>query len=350
MNLKRDTIVGLFVLVAIVILAIVTMMLRHWDFFNRRYTYYVKFDHVRQLDVGSPVLAYGIVVGSVSQLKYIGPPHPILVTMRIDKEVQLWTNAQLRVIPAQVIGSTTLNIDSNGYPSKDSLLIKPDDPEEVIEGAEPQPMENIMTDALTGISKILNDKDTQTAFKGTMVNLASVTERMDTTFRMINEQFVPLVRELKQSSANLNQMLTNATTATQHIADSIAGAGQSIQTAGNEYARTGRTLDVEIKTMADRLDKVIAQMQQTVQTTQQPIADALKDIKETSRSLREVVDRINRGDGTLGRLINDPRPIEKLDQLIDSLSQRLTGSSAGGSLFPQVQTTPRAVKPEPPKH
>lgn len=335
---KKDFIVGLFVTTAILVLAGVSMMLRHWDIFNTRNTYFVKFDQVRQLDVGSPVLAYGIVVGTVSHLEYVGPPHPIEVTIRVDKQVDIFSNAAVRVIPAQVIGTTTLNIDDIGTLTQASHLLKP---REVIVGLEQHSMDTVMTEALQGISTLLSDEDTQKAFKETMVNLDSVTNRMDETFMKINEQFVPLVTELKASSVNLNRLLLDSRTDINRAADSITTAGQAFQAASNEYARTGRMLSQEVQKLSVKLQSVADQLQQTVQTNQKPLTETLAELRDTSRALREVIERVNRGDGTLGMLINDPRPFKDLQQLIDSITRRLTGGGAGAtSVFPQVQSTP----------
>jgi len=42
----------------------------------------------------------------------------------------------------------------------------------------------------------------------------------------------------------------------------------------------------------------------------------------------------------MGRLINDPRPFQNLQLLIDSLTQRLTGGGGETSAFPQLKNTP----------
>lgn len=334
MAAKRDFIVGLFVIAAIIVLAGATMVLRHWDIFNRRIRYYVRFDHVRQLDVGSPVLAYGIVVGSVSDLEYIGMPHPIRVTMLVDKKVALYSNAKMRVVPAQVIGNTTLNIDDTGHPGAGVHELKPG--EEII-GTEPVYMESIMTETLQGLGKLLNDNQTQAAFKGTMLNLESVTKRMDETFKHINEQFMPLVSELKQSSANLNKLLVDARSSTTHVADTITSAGESFRGASADYARAARTLNQQIGETAEKIQKLIDQVQGIVKTNQAPINDTVGELRKTSRQLGELIDRVNQGEGTLGKLITDPRPFQQLQQLIDSLSQRLTGGG-GAATFPNLES------------
>lgn len=336
MSSKKDIIVGLFVIVAILFLASATMMLRHLDLFNRRDTYNVLFNHVKQLDIGSPVLAFGINVGTVTGLEYIGEPRPIKVTIRIDKKVKLFTDALLRVNPAQVIGNTTLIIDSIGG-GKGSHMLKPGD---TIMANEPQGMESAMNDVFQGLSKIINNNDTQTAVKEIIMNMDSVTRRMDETFRMINEEFMPMLNDLKASSNNLNKLLTDAQEAVQRAADSVSSASQSFQTTAAEYGQTARSLNGQVGKIAEKLDATIGQLQKTVAGSQQPINDMLNELRESSRSLREVVDKINRGEGTLGKLISDPRPFQRLQELIDAFSQKFTGGGGGESLFPQVQTAP----------
>lgn len=334
MTSKKDIVVGLFVIAAIVILAMATMVLRHYDVFNRRDTYYVLFNHVKQLDIGSPVLAFGVNVGTVTNLEYKNDQErPIRVTIRIDKAVKLYSNAQLRVNPAQVIGSTTLIIDSVGWPAKDAHMLKPGD---TILSYEPVGMDTAMNEVFQGLSKIINSQDTQTAVKQIIMNMDSVTRRMDDTFRMINEQFIPMISDLKASSSNLNKLLTEAQEAVARAADSVSSASASIQSVGAAYGESGRTLNREIKQVADRLQTTIAQAQKTLAGSQQPIDQTLGELQKSSRSLSEILDKINRGEGTLGKLISDPRPFLELKSLIDAISARLLGGG-GASTFPQVQ-------------
>lgn len=342
---KRDLTVGMFVLVAIIMLAFATMVLRHWDLFNTRNTYYVLFFHVRQLDIGSPVLAYGVNVGTVAGLEYIDrdkEARHIRVTIHIDKKMKLYSNAQLRVNPAQVIGTTTLIIDNIGGPEKGkgAHLLAPG--EEII-AVEPPGMESVMNEALEGVSKLLNDEQTQVAFKGTMINLESVTKRMDETFRQINEQFVPLMKDLKSSSANLNKLLTDARTSTNRAADSITSASESFRGTSADYAKVARSLDRQLAGLGEKIQATIDQLQTAVAGNQKPLADTLNELKETSRALREVMEKINHGEGSLGKLVNDPRPFQELQVLIEAISQKLTGGGgAGASTFPQVK--PRAER------
>lgn len=339
MTSKKDIVVGLFVIVAIIILTMATMVLRHYDVFNRRDTYYVLFNHVKQLDIGSPVLAFGVNVGTVTNLEYISDQkRPIKVTIRIDRAVKLFSNAQIRVNPAQVIGSTTMIIDSVGWVAKDSHLLKPGD---TILSYEPMSMDTAMNDVFQGLSRIINSQDTQTAVKQIIMNMDSVTRRMDDTFRMINEQFIPMISELKTSSNNLNKLLTEAQQAVARAADSVSSASASIQSVGAAYGESGRTLNREIQQVADRLETTIAQAQKTLSGTQQPIDQTLGELQKSSRALSEILEKINRGEGTLGKLISDPSPFQDLKTLIDAISARILGGG-GASTFPQIQKQPAA--------
>ena len=69
--------------------------------------------------------------------------------------------------------------------------------------------------------------------------------------------------------------------------------------------------------------------------------EILDDVKRSSRSLVEIADKINRGDGTLGLLVNDPRMYFDLDRLLvimETLSAKIErGEGTLARLFNDAQ-------------
>ena len=56
MTFSKDFLVGIFVIIAFILIAATTVFLRHWDPLSRQHTFYANFSQVQKLDVGAPVL------------------------------------------------------------------------------------------------------------------------------------------------------------------------------------------------------------------------------------------------------------------------------------------------------
>ncbi len=55
----------------------------------------------------------------------------------------------------------------------------------------------------------------------------------------------------------------------------------------------------------------------------------LEDVKAMSKSTREIAKKINRGEGTIGKMVNDPAIYFRLDEIL-ALTRRLAGKIEGG--------------------
>ena len=61
--------------------------------------------------------------------------------------------------------------------------------------------------------------------------------------------------------------------------------------------------------------------------------------------LSDAIGAVLNGNGTLGRLINDPRPFEDLQRVMRTLAERLAGSQPSAFQIPTEKPEPR----KPPK-
>jgi len=349
MNRSRDFIVGIFVLIALLILTAITVSLRHWNLFSNRTTYYAQFKQVSKLDIGAVVLFSGLPVGQVTEMEYVGGEQPILITMRIKREVVFYASASVRVVPAQVIGDTTVNI-TPGEPVKGAA--EPLKPGSRIPGVEAPEFGEVVTKVsdqmmltMQGVSAILNDPQNQANFRKVIDNTAMLTEKMNRTFDLINHDFKPVLDDLKRIAASLNKVLVDAQTMPSRVTSEIEKTGASLRATATDYSESARTLTREINATSQHLQSTIEQAQKTIKANQKPLNDTLTEIGTTTRELREILDRLQRGQGTLGKLLTDPRPFDQLQQILTGIAEKLTGR--GESLYPRIAPPPPPASQEP---
>ncbi|MEN6624738.1 MAG: MlaD family protein [Candidatus Sumerlaeia bacterium] len=335
---RREFTVGIFIVVGFVLFLALTVMLRNLDFLSNRHTFYVMFDRVERLEPGAAVLAYGAQVGAVSSIAYVGGPHPVMVTLRVDKTVNLYPDADIRVAPATVIGETTINIESTGKsgPGKTPLPQRSE-----IVGTAPANIETIAIDlsqrigdvldqlvpTLTAINKLVSDQANQQNTKQILENFATASETLD---RVTNQ---------------LETFLDTATSTTQHLDKRIAEIGDGLDATAAAWQKAGASLDEGIRSTSGDLRRTVGRFNQALDQNQKPLAETIERLNRSAERLEQIVAGIQKGQGTLGALVTDPRPFDQLRELINNLSASLTGGRQPLVPFPQNQQPGHAAPP-----
>jgi phospholipid/cholesterol/gamma-HCH transport system substrate-binding protein len=103
------------------------------------------------------------------------------------------------------------------------------------------------------------------------------------------------------------------------------------QTVANVQAMTSE-LRERIPQLAQRFDDLGKHLDEMVQENRPELKGTLEDahklaknFEETATNLRVMTDRINRGEGTVGKLLNDDTTVKKLNETLDSVNDALGG-------------------------
>lgn len=355
----REFVIGALTLVGLALLVTVTVSLRNWDFLSTRRTYYVQFSRVQKLDIGAPVLASGVNVGNVAQIEYIRRgEYRVLVTLRIEKDVEIYSDASVQVSPAAVIGDTTINIDAGGVAPDARRLL----PGARLDGLDTPPIEELVGDVsdelkrtLAGAGDILNDPENQAGIKTILYNLTDASDKLDQSLDMILVEMPPLIADLRESSIGFGAFLRQAGADVSSTTQEILATSEGFRIAGDEWFKAAQNFDAQIETTAVGIDQVTGDIRAVLDENREPLRVLIASLHGTSRQLDAVADKIDRaagnlalvterieqGRGTIGRLINDPQPFIDLQQLMAGLNQFLTGGRRPGfSLPPERPATP----------
>lgn len=349
MATRREVTVGAFIVVGFALFLAFTVSLRNIDFLSNRHTYYVLFERIERLEPGAAVLVYGAPAGAVSSIQYVAGPHPIMVTLRIDKKVVLYPDAFISVQPAAVIGETTVNINNIGDKHKTPLS-----PGGEIVGNAPASIETTVVDlserigtvldqltpTLAGINKFVGDKENQEHARIMLRNFADASENLNKALQSMNEQFRPIADDLHKLPVQLQAFLDVATTVTLHLDRNAAMTARSWDQAGRRLDDAVRANDAELRRTIERLNQLIGQ-------NQRPINETVSRLNRSSERLDKILDDIQKGQGTLGGLIADPRPFEQLRELLNSLSSSLTGRREPIVPLTQPNQPPTRLAPAP---
>lgn len=325
-KVSNETQIGVLAAVSISLLILGYNYLKGNDMFSSSNTYYARYNQLDGLDISNPIKINGVPVGRVKELDLEqGNTGIVIATFSIKGKVNIPRNSQAQITSSDLLGSKEVDI----------ML-----------GNSPQFAQNGDT-LKSNVQENLS---------------ASVQKEM----LPIKEKAEALLGELDSTVTSINAVLNPE--ARKNLAKSIA----SIQTTLNNLSATTGTFDTLLKRNATRLSEIFANVQSiTVNlknnnkqindliTNLSSITDSVKranigavitNAKTSLQSVNEVMQKINKGQGTLGELVNDTSLYNHLSESSKSLNDLLVDVKAHPkryvhfSLFGKKDTPPASAK------
>ncbi len=139
----------------------------------------------------------------------------------------------------------------------------------------------------------------------------------------------------KEGQAKLNSIVTNFSIFTQQLQTILSENRAAI----SEFIHNGSNLTVEVRDdfvrLSAQFDKLLVTVQGmldenrgNIRTSTSQIVDLTKKLQETSDTLNSILKKIDTGEGTLGKLINEPTTHDKLNQALDQMDKSLKDVSS----------------------
>ena len=319
MKRKNETfsqsIVGLFMIVVLLLLAYFTIVISGVDVLAGRHRVPVRisFDHVGGLKARDNVMYRGTKVGAIDRVE-VNETNLVVVAM-IDDHVILRTGARASVCTLSMLGGYYLKLEEGaGEP-------QPDLRSAAIIGESP-------TDWMQDVSKIarnVNQLTSREEIESVVTNFAVMAERM----REISEKASEIMARIERGEGTVGRLLSSDETLYTDMRTTIADAKRTVSTISNAMVSASRAFD-GVAEIADGIrDK------QTMEDLKGGIAAFRKaaeslDAKDFMSRATTLVDNLNAvatqiksGEGTLGRLTNDAKLYNELDGLIRDARQVL---------------------------
>lgn len=263
------------------LVTIISVALLFWGYFwltgqplgERGYTVNAIFPHTEGLQRGDIVQVSGVEVGVVRSVE-LEAPDSILVRIWIQRSLRLPRDSRALLESAGVFGDKI-------------LVIEPGASTDLLESGD-----TLRTGEVAGLTEMAADISHRVqAVLGQVDRLLA-----DSTIEQAHGGVAALEGSLRELESLLREN------------------GDEFRTLSRSLANTARSLEeqvgkADVEQAIDDVEATAARLQET--------ADVLKSSAE---SLASVADKIDRGDGTIGRLINDPGLYEDLQAAIRSIN------------------------------
>lgn len=270
MRRRNEVIVGVFITVAVIVGIIGTMYLARRGF-AKTYPEYALFKWGSGLKQGQPVLLAGVQVGYVDKVELRRTGY-LFVTLGIERQYQIPQGSTVTVVPVGFFGDQAVAIK----PTDITMASVP--PGDTIPAGTPAPSINDLLGRLDTLSR----------------GITSITEALQT-------QLVD-----KGGLADLRQ--------------TIASAQQLIQQLNGTVADQSRNLTLTMTTVRRTLGAIdSAAVDSTVKNfaaTSQNLTALTTNMQQLTDKLNATLVKLNTGDGTAAKLLNDPTVYMDLHDVI----------------------------------
>jgi len=261
--LTQETKVGLFVLLGIAVLVIVTVLLGDIHL-EKRYKIRILFNDVSGLPEKAQVRRAGVVVGKVTDIALVNDKAQVVAS--IKRDIKIHRDAQARIVSFGFVGTKYLEITSGS--EKESLLQDGD----TITGIDPVSIDRAVEEVLLGVADLVEE------------------------IRGIGKE-----EELGRS---LRIFLNNIANVTRKLNKALGAEGQEL----GETIKNLNQLSANIREITDGLNR-------------ESITNSLQKLERSLNEIAEIVEKLNKGEGAMGRLLTDEKMGEQIEEVVESLQE-----------------------------
>lgn len=273
--MRREVKIGIFFTGALVVLAVFIFVVGNLSNLFRRpgYPIYIRYETSLGLDKTAAVKMAGIKIGYVKDIQLEGRRSKVILSIYPRYRIPHGSKAVQSV--QGLLGEKFVDV----LPSTEDEFLKPGD--ELVPGASTgldqlTPMLTSLGSDLQQVARNLRDmtgKDTQDHFAQAVKNLAEVTGEIQG-----------------------------------FLAENRGKVGQTISAASN----TARTVDERVRTLSDSFDATLAELRRLLEENRGDIRGSVTKLREVLTKMDESVtllnktlEKIDRGEGTAGKIVND---------------------------------------------
>ncbi|MBW2038627.1 MAG: MCE family protein [Deltaproteobacteria bacterium] len=270
--------VGAFVVIILVLFAVVIFAIgSHQRYFQSQYTLWACFSNIKGLVVGAPVRLAGLTVGRVSAIYFAGDieEKTIKVEMKINKGIQE------RIREDSIATIQTMGLLGDKY-----VEITLGSPENKV---------------LSGRARIKSVDP---------IDLFAYVAKTEAVIDVINTILVDIKEistQVRSGKGFLHAVLYDP--AGGKLVRNLSVASASLDDLIKELSDTSRSLSTIVSKEGGDLVKDLSMASSSLD-------DLMKELSSVAQSLNNIVKKVERGEGSLGAIINDPSVYEDLKVIL----------------------------------
>ncbi len=285
MKLSKEVKTGILAIAAIFLLIYGYSFLKGSNIFNESRTFYVLYDNVEGLPLSAPVTINGYTIGNVKKIDFVNNKGTLLVTFDLNQDFQFSMTSIIRIYSTSIIGGKALAIIPD---TESTIFAKTGD---TLSGE----IEKGMIETVTGNLKPLEQRifNALDGLDSLLTNLNSI---LDTSTK----------ENLKEAISNLNATMAS-------------------------FKEASATIDALLSENKTKLDDTFTNLELTTKNFEKfsdslakvDIQNLATNLQETIESLNSIMSKIDPGEGSIGKLLNDEELYNNLEGAAKELEELL---------------------------
>jgi phospholipid/cholesterol/gamma-HCH transport system substrate-binding protein len=299
-----------------------------------------RFQRVNGLQIGAPVYLSGVNIGSVASIQFPDDRRANYVVVRLKIEAnavqRVRTDSVAKIESLGLLGDKFLLLTA-GSPDAPSVeadaLLKSQDPVNYAALLQARGTGDLVANVLAISSSMRQLLDSVNEGNGILaelikgssnpqektLTLASIRDTLD-ELQKLTAKLDLTVDRIDHGQGVLGAMLSPETNGRRVVAN-ITGAADSMRMASANLEQTS----IQLHDLVTRMDRAHGLLPQLMED-EKYAGQVMRDLRRSSDDMREVLDKVNGRQGTLGLLVNDP-------SLYDKTTNLVSASGWGFSLF-----------------
>jgi phospholipid/cholesterol/gamma-HCH transport system substrate-binding protein len=297
--------VGFFALVVIIILGFMTFRVGGLEWLRKEGNiFYAFFGNIAGLDEKTKVKIAGVDAGRIEKIELIDGTAKL--TIQIDKGVRLYSDASASIKATGLLGDKYLEIRTgsvepvlkNGGTIKDvTEVVDIDDMVRKLSKVS----ENISTLAVS-LNESFGTDEAKKSLRETILNLSDVTANLNETI-VVNDR-------------KMRSVLDNIETLTSSLSELIDTNREPIT------ATVGNLQEFSAQLKSDG-PQLIANLNKATKELKEMVEENKPALKSTVESLNNITKQVERGEGTLGKLVKDESLYENMNRAAEGVDKTL---------------------------
>ena len=298
MAINREIKIGLVIAISVLAFVFGFNFLKGKNIFGFRKTYYAVYDNVNGLTESNPVFVRGLNIGNVNKIYF--HPHEanrIIVEIALkDRDLLIPKNSVATIYSSSLFGGMAIDLK---YSNEKTFY---------------QPGDTLKSDLQSGLTDEIGKQIVPVKEKAEKLLVS-----MDSLINNLNTVFAGKTKgNLKQSIQSLNTMTID-----------LAGLVKEQRQRLGEIAEHVHSITKNLKNSNKRIENILANLNQMSDSlVKANIAGTVRNANQALADVSQVMGKINRGEGSLGMLINDNKLYNNLESSSRDLDSLLTDLKA----------------------
>lgn len=300
----------------------------------------VLFDNVSGLKTGAPVLVAGIKIGSVDRIDLDGDKARLF--LKLFAKYKIFNDSQAQIKSVGILGDKYVEIQ-RGSPLQSPLqqgdeikrLVKGNDLDSLVEelGTTLRDIQSVTS----AMRKTMGGEEGERRFNAILGNLEELTSSVNDIARVTNSRINSITLQLDSFTADLAQITRNNKENIQDIVANIQTFSQDLQQITTANRENLQDLIANLRNFSTALSDdgpritgdlkgILSENRENLRKGIASFDQSLSKLDDSMKNIQSITRKVDDGQGTIGKLVNDEQTVDKLNEAVGKLNKLLGGA------------------------